>query len=219
MAWWRRAEEAVGPSTELETDDSQSYPQETYVSPFGTPPPDDDEPEQSAPAPAVAQPAPVEPAPAPVHTAPPAPPPAPVPAPDAAPAPAAASAPAAAAAPVAAATGPQAIADQALQIAGARAAVVFDVASGSVLAQASHDGTFDAAKAATGSAEMVRAKLETMHRLGLHQRMEDIQVSFTDTCHLIGAVGTDNAVFAFLSIDKPSVGLGRMRFTRVRTGG
>jgi hypothetical protein len=104
-----------------------------------------------------------------------------------------------------------------LNLTGARGAAVFDVATGQLLAGASNDASLDLAVAANVSAELVRAKLTTMKSLGLHESMEDIVATFTDSFHILGSMSADNSVFAFLAVNnKSQLSLIRLRFTKLR---
>lgn len=106
---------------------------------------------------------------------------------------------------------------ESLALSGVSGAAVFDVATGSLLAGSHKDPSFDLARAAAGSAEMVRAKLQTMKSLGLDEGMEDLVASFGAGLHLLGSMASDNSVFGFLDItDKSQAAIVRMRFTKLR---
>ncbi len=69
---------------------------------------------------------------------------------------------------------------------------------------------------AAGAAELVRAKVETMGRLGITGGMEDIQVSLSDSLQIIAPLG-DGDECGLLILDRSAnLALARMRFARIR---
>ncbi len=108
-----------------------------------------------------------------------------------------------------------------LAMEGAREAAVFDVATGTLLAGAARETHFDTARAASGSAALVRETLATLAAVGIAELPQDVLISFTEHFHIVGSVQDDQSVYAFIGVDKAATtyALTRLRFAQIRSHG
>ena len=108
-----------------------------------------------------------------------------------------------------------------LAMEGAREAAVFDVATGTLLAGAARETHFDTARAASGSAALVRETLATLAAVGIAELPKDVLISFTEHFHIVGSVQDDQSVYAFIGVDKAATtyALTRLRFAQIRSHG
>ncbi|HPF81420.1 hypothetical protein [Nostocoides australiense] len=100
----------------------------------------------------------------------------------------------------------------AMRIDGALAVALADSRSGEVLAA---DGDVDGMQLATavaGNARVVRAKLDTLHDLGMDERIEDILITLDSQYHIIRTFAKRDGLFLYLVLDKPLANLAMARF-------
>ena len=96
-----------------------------------------------------------------------------------------------------------------LTIDGALCAAVVDSASGMMLGSA---GTgLDLEVAAAGNTEVVRAKMKTMHQLGLKDAIDDILITLGRQYHIIRLLARKEGVFIYLVLDKSKANLALAR--------
>lgn len=99
--------------------------------------------------------------------------------------------------------------DELLTCDGAMCASIVDSASGMMLGSA---GTgVDLELAAAGNTEVVRAKLKTMHSLGLNDVIEDILITLGRQYHIIRPVTRKEGVFIYFVLDKSRANLALAR--------
>ncbi|MDQ6991229.1 MAG: hypothetical protein Q9M11_05805 [Mariprofundaceae bacterium] len=96
-----------------------------------------------------------------------------------------------------------------MMIDGAIAAIIADSDSGLVLASQSKG--FDTDTAAAGNTRVVLAKRDTMRMLGLDDKIEDILITLGKQLHLIAPWHKNDAIFAYLVVDRVGSNLGMAR--------
>ena len=96
-----------------------------------------------------------------------------------------------------------------LEIDGALATAVVDSSSGMMLGSAG--GGVDLEVAAAGNTEVVRSKRKTMAALKLNDSIEDILITLGKHYHLIRPLGTNDALFFYLVLDKSKGNLAMAR--------
>jgi len=96
------------------------------------------------------------------------------------------------------------------EIDGFAGACLVDSDSGLVLGQEGGE-SFDLETAAAGNTEVVRAKRKTMSALGISGNIEDILITLDDQYHLIRLLGSNDAVFLYVVLDKARGNLGMAR--------
>ncbi len=92
---------------------------------------------------------------------------------------------------------------------GAMAAAVVDGSNGTLLG-ATGSG-LDLHVAASGNAEMVRAKLATVAALGLAETLDDILITLSSQHHIIRPLQSDPTVFIYLVLDRGTSNLALAR--------
>lgn len=102
------------------------------------------------------------------------------------------------------------------EIDGFIGACLVDSDSGMVLGTEGGDD-FDLEVAAAGNTEVVRAKRKTMAALGIEGRIEDILITLEDQYHLIRLLGSNDAVFLYVVLDKARGNLGMARMVVKKT--
>lgn len=96
-----------------------------------------------------------------------------------------------------------------MMIDGAIAAIIADSDSGLVMASQSKG--FDTDTAAAGNTRVMLAKRDTMRMLGLDDDIEDILITLGKQLHLIAPWKKNDAIFAYLVVDKSGTNLGMAR--------
>ncbi|MDQ6994256.1 MAG: hypothetical protein Q9M18_01510 [Mariprofundaceae bacterium] len=96
-----------------------------------------------------------------------------------------------------------------MMIDGAVAAIIADSDSGLVMASQSKG--FDTDTAAAGNTRVVLAKRDTMRMLGLDDNIEDILITLGNQLHLIVPWQKNDAIFAYLVVDRAGSNLGMAR--------
>jgi len=96
-----------------------------------------------------------------------------------------------------------------MMVDGAVAAIIVDSDSGLVMASQSKG--FDTDTAAAGNTRVVLAKRDTMRMLGLDDKIEDILITLGDQLHLIAPWAKNDAIFAYLVVNKSGANLGMAR--------
>ena len=76
------------------------------------------------------------------------------------------------------------ILDEMMDINGAMAAAVIDWESGMALGTRSN-GSFDIEMAAAGNADVIKAKMATLKRMGLDTKIVDILITLEDQFHVV----------------------------------
>jgi hypothetical protein len=89
-----------------------------------------------------------------------------------------------------------------MRIDGAMAACVVDSSSGMMLGAESGTGAVNLEIAAAGNTEVVRSKRKTMKALGLKDNIEDILITLQRQYHLIRPLGSNDALFIYLVLDR-----------------
>ena len=89
-----------------------------------------------------------------------------------------------------------------MQVDGAVASCIVDSNSGMMLGSDGGSSTFNLEIAAAGNTEVVRAKRKTMRNLGLKDTIEDILITLRGQYHLIRPLGSNDALFIYLVLDK-----------------
>jgi hypothetical protein len=99
-----------------------------------------------------------------------------------------------------------------LELDGAMAVAVVDYGSGLVLVQ-KQVAVFDLELAAAANTEVVRAKLRTIERLGLNDRIEDILITLGNQYHLIRMPQRDSlhGTFTYLVLERGRANLALAR--------
>jgi len=99
--------------------------------------------------------------------------------------------------------------DELMRCDGAMCAALVDYNSGMILGQ---DGSgVDLELAAAGNTELVRAKLKTMHSLGLEDTIEDILITLSKQYHILRPSTHHEGLFLYLVLDKTKANLALAR--------
>ncbi|WP_454710251.1 hypothetical protein [Delftia acidovorans] len=99
--------------------------------------------------------------------------------------------------------------DELMRCDGAMCAALVDYNSGMILGQ---DGSgVDLELAAAGNTELVRAKLKTMHSLGLEDTIEDILITLSRQYHILRPSTHHEGLFLYLVLDKAKANLALAR--------
>lgn len=99
--------------------------------------------------------------------------------------------------------------DDLLRIDGAMCAALVDYHSGMILGQ--DGGGVDLELAAAGNTEVMRAKLKTMHSLGLDGNIEDILITLGKQYHILRPSTHHDGLFIYLVLDKGRANLALAR--------
>jgi predicted regulator of Ras-like GTPase activity (Roadblock/LC7/MglB family) len=97
-----------------------------------------------------------------------------------------------------------------LEIEGCSGACIVDSNSGMTLA-ASINSSIDLEIAAAGNTEVVRSKRKTMKALGLSDQIEDMLITLGKAYHLIRPLGSNDALFIYVVLDKSRANLAMAR--------
>ena len=89
-----------------------------------------------------------------------------------------------------------------MSIDGAVGACVVDSNSGMMLGAEGGAGMINLEVAAAGNTEVVRSKRKTMKALNLRDNIEDILITLNKQYHLIRPLGSNDALFIYLVLDK-----------------
>lgn len=102
---------------------------------------------------------------------------------------------------------------EAMEIDGALGVALVDVDSGGVLGAVGGGADLDLEAAATGNAEVVKAKLDTLGRLGVEDTLDDVVLALDDQVHLIRRVGSvrGGGLFFYLALDREGADLAAAR--------
>lgn len=96
-----------------------------------------------------------------------------------------------------------------MTIDGAVGTCIVDYSSGMMLGS---QGTgVDLELAAAGNSEVVKAKMETMKKLGISGDIEDILITLSDQLHIIRPASKHEGLFIYLVLDKPKSNLALAR--------
>jgi len=99
-----------------------------------------------------------------------------------------------------------------MDIAGAVGAAIVDYENGMTLGTIG-GRNLDMELAGSGNTEVVRAKKNIIHDLGIDEEIQDILISLTDQYHLIRMCDNHENVFIYLAIDRSEGNLGLARRT------
>lgn len=97
-----------------------------------------------------------------------------------------------------------------MKIDGALGAALVDMTSGMALAKVGSGVDLDAA--AAGNAEVLKAKMKTVARLGLKDTVEDVLITLNTQYHLIRLVPSKPGLFMYFVLDKNRANLALARF-------
>jgi hypothetical protein len=100
-----------------------------------------------------------------------------------------------------------------MELDGAIGACVVDSNSGMMLGSVGGGGVINLEIAAAGNTEVVRSKRKTMKSLGLADSIEDILITLGKQFHLIRLLGSNDALFIYLVLDKNRGNLAMARIT------
>lgn len=89
-----------------------------------------------------------------------------------------------------------------MQLDGALGTCVVDSNSGMMLGADGSGGPVNLEVAAAGNTEVVRAKRKTMKALNLKDNIEDILITLRSQYHLIRPLGSNDALFIYVVLDK-----------------
>jgi hypothetical protein len=89
-----------------------------------------------------------------------------------------------------------------MQLDGAIGTCVVDSNSGMMLGSDGGSSSVNLEVAAAGNTEVVRAKRKTMKALNLKDSIEDILITLHGQYHLIRPLGSNDALFIYLMLDK-----------------
>jgi hypothetical protein len=99
-----------------------------------------------------------------------------------------------------------------LDIEGCVGACIVDSNSGMTLASTGGGGGgIDLEVAAAGNTEVVRSKRKTMKALNLNDQIEDMLITLGKAYHLIRPLGSNDALFIYLVLDKTRANLAMAR--------
>jgi hypothetical protein len=98
-----------------------------------------------------------------------------------------------------------------MQLDGAMGCCLVDSNSGMMLGAEGGAGIINLEVAAAGNTEVVRAKRKTMRNLNLKDSIEDILITLHNQYHLIRPLGTNDALFIYLVLDKQKGNLAMSR--------
>jgi hypothetical protein len=103
--------------------------------------------------------------------------------------------------------------DAAVNIKGAFAVALVDYDSGMSLGSRGGSPDFDLEVAAPGNSEVVRAKLEVVDKLGLHETIEDILITLDTQYHVIRPIPsrTGDKLFFYLALNRSQANLAMAR--------
>lgn len=90
--------------------------------------------------------------------------------------------------------------DELMTCDGALCAALVDASSGMILGQIGSG--VDLEIAAAGNTEVMRAKIKTMHALGLNDTIEDILITLGKQYHIIRPMVRKEGLFIYLVLDK-----------------
>lgn len=100
-----------------------------------------------------------------------------------------------------------------MELDGAMGVCVVDSNSGMMLGASGGGPNFNLEIAAAGNTEVVRSKRKTMKALGLTDNIEDILITLNKQFHLIRLMGSNDALFIYLVLDKNRGNLAMARIT------
>lgn len=96
-----------------------------------------------------------------------------------------------------------------LTIDGSKGACIVDYASGMMLG--SQGAGVDLELAAAGNSEVVKAKMDTMKKLGISGDIEDMLITLEDQMHIIRPAHNHEGLFIYLVLDKAKANLALAR--------
>lgn len=112
--------------------------------------------------------------------------------------------------------------NECLEIDGAKAVALVDLATGMVVATAGDANGLDLNVAAAGNTNVMKAKQATMNDLGLDDEIEDVLITLSSQYHMIRPLTDDSGkgLFLYLVLDKAKANLGMARFkvSRIEAG-
>ena len=97
-----------------------------------------------------------------------------------------------------------------MEVKGAIAASIIDWESGMTLGMKSRDN-FNIELASAGNSEVIKAKMNTMHTLGLHGKIKDILITLSDQIHILTIVENSPELVMYIALDSNSANLALAR--------
>ncbi len=98
-----------------------------------------------------------------------------------------------------------------MEIDGCIGACIVDSNSGMMLAAAGGSTGMNLEVAAAGNTEVVRAKRKTMKALNLNDTIDDILITLGKQYHLIRPLGSNDALFIYIALEKSRANLAMAR--------
>lgn len=90
-------------------------------------------------------------------------------------------------------------------------ACIVDSNSGMMLGSLGGSGELNLELAAAGNTEVVRAKRKTMKSLNLNDPIEDILITLGKQYHLLRPLGSNDALFVYVALDRKKANLALAR--------
>ena len=100
---------------------------------------------------------------------------------------------------------------EAMTVQGAVGVALVDYGSGMTLGTVGGSADLDLEVAAAGNTEVIRAKMKTMHSLGLNDTIEDILITLGGQYHLIRLLARHQGLFMYLAIQREGSNLAMAR--------
>lgn len=109
--------------------------------------------------------------------------------------------------------------EEAMKIDGAIGVALADYESGLCLGTGGGDARFDIEVAAVGNCQVVKAKMNTMQKLGMRSPIQDILITFEDQVHLLRPLRRYENLFVYLVVDKTkgNLGMARHRLSKIES--
>jgi hypothetical protein len=103
--------------------------------------------------------------------------------------------------------------EELMRIDGAIAVALVDWSSGMALGMAGGSNEFNIEVAAAGNTQVVRAKMQVIKNLQLHDTVEDILMTLGKQYHLIRPLRSQPKLFLYISLNRTQANLAMARYT------